>query len=511
MDSAPRIVLRTRSDPPTYWLTRFIILRLLGVIYAVAFLVAINQLIPLIGSNGLLPVGNYLTLVSHALGSNGAGFVRLPSVFWLWHSDTALLTVAWIGFILSCVVVCGYANAPLLGMIWFLYMSIVHVGQDWYGYGWEIQLTETGFLAIFLCPLLDMRPFPKRAPPMAVIVLFRWLAFRIMLGSGLIKFRGDEAWRNGTVLYYHFETQPIPGPLSRWFHFMPHALLRMGVWFNWLAELVAPWFVFWPRIARHIAGSVIVLFQVVLIVSGNLSFLNWLTVLPALACFDDGFWVKLLPRVLVRKAQAAVDGAEESVPMLTTSYIVAAVVAILSIQPVINMLSTEQIMNGSFDPLDLVNTYGAFGSVGQERTNVVFEGTMDDTTNNKARWKPYIYKDLPVLLDKQPPQIAPYQPHLDWQMWFAAMSTADQYPWTYNLVWKLLHNDPGAVSLFAQNPFPGKPPRFIRATLYHYKFAEPGNPQHLWWTRERIGDWMPALSVNDPQLVKFLRYEGWVR
>ncbi|HTK20597.1 MAG TPA: hypothetical protein VL442_13815, partial [Mucilaginibacter sp.] len=136
------------------------ILRLLGLVYAVAFLVAINQLVPLIGSNGLLPLGNYLNLVSHSLGSDFAGFVRLPSVFWLWHSDGALLTVAWVGLILSLVLVAGYTNAPVLGIIWFLYMSIVHMGQDWYGYGWEIQLGETGFLAIFLCPLWDMRPFP---------------------------------------------------------------------------------------------------------------------------------------------------------------------------------------------------------------------------------------------------------------------------------------------------------------------------------------------------------------
>jgi hypothetical protein len=501
----------TPGNPPTYWLTRFMILRLLGLIYAVAFLVAINQIVPLIGANGLLPVGIFLKQVSNALGSAGAGFVRLPSLFWIWHSDTALLTVSWIGFILSLVVVAGYANAPLLGVLWFLYMSIVHAGQDWYGYGWEIQLTETGFLAIFLCPLLDMRPFPKRPPPMPIIILFRWLTFRIMLGSGLIKFRGDKIWRNGTALYYYFETQPIPGPLTRWFHFLSHASLKIGVWFNWLAELVAPWFVFWPRLARHIAGSVIVLFQFVIILSGNLSFLNWLTILPALACFDDGFWARILPRALVRKAEAAADRAEVSQPMITTSYVIAALIALLSIQPAINMLSTEQVMNTSFDPLDLVNTYGAFGSVGQERTNVVFEGTMDDTTNNKSNWKPYIYKGLPVLPDKQPPQVAPYQLRLDWQMWFAAMSTADQYPWTYNLVWKLLHNDPGAVSLFAGNPFPNKPPRFIRAVLYRYQFAKPGNPQGLYWTREKIGDWMPALSVNDPQLVKFLRYEGWVR
>ncbi|MGZ3812945.1 MAG: hypothetical protein ACXVJN_14455 [Mucilaginibacter sp.] len=168
-------------------------------------------------------------------------------------------------------------------------------------------------------------------------------------------------------------------------------------------------------------------------------------------------------------------------------------------------------MNTSFDPIDLVNTYGAFGSVGQERLNVVFEGTMDDTVGNKADWKSYIYKGLPVLLNKQPPQIAPYQLRLDWQMWFAAMSTADQYPWTYNLVWKLLHNDPSAVSLFAVNPFPTKPPRFIRATLYRYRFAKPGNPKGLWWTREQIGDWIPIVSANDSRLLKFLEYEGWVK
>jgi len=511
MESQSKIGFREPGKPPTYWLTRFMVLRLLGVVYAVAFLVAINQVVPLIGENGLLPVGNYLKFVTGALGSPGAGFLRLPSVFWLWHSDTALLTVAWIGFVLSLVVVGGYANAPLLGALWFLYMSFNHLGQDWYGYGWEIQLTETGFLAIFLCPLLDMRPFPKRPPPFLVIVLFRWLIFRIMLGSGMIKFRGDKIWRNGTALYYHFETQPIPGPLSRWFHFLPRAMLQIGVWFNWLAELVAPWFVFWPRLGRHIAGLIIVLLQVVLIFSGNLSFLNWLTIVPALACFHDGFWAKLLPRRLVNMAETAAANAEPSRPMLTTAWVIAGLVALLSIQPAMNILSPGQQMNASFDPLDLVNTYGAFGTVGQERTNVIFEGTSDDTTGGKARWQPYIYKGLPVLLDRRPPQVAPYQLRLDWQMWFAAMATSEQYPWTYNLVWKLLHNEPGAVSLFASNPFPGKPPRYIRAVLYRYKFAKPGNIRGLFWERERIGDWIPVVSADNPVLIRFLQSEGWVK
>jgi hypothetical protein len=496
---------------PTYWLTRFVILRLLGLIYAIAFLVAINQVLPLIGSNGLLPVGIYLKQISQALGSDRAGFVRLPSLFWFWHSDTALLVAAWTGFLLSCLVAAGFANAPVLAVLWFLYMSFVHAGQEWYGYGWEIQLTETGFLAIFLCPLIDPRPFPRRAPPMPIIILFRWLIFRIMLGAGLIKIRGDETWRNATALYYHFETQPIPGPLSRWFHFLPRAALKFGVWFNWLAELVAPFFVFWPRLARHITGSVIVLFQIFLILSGNLSFLNWLTIVPALACFDDGFWSRLLPKRLVRKAEDAAARAEPSRSMLTTAWVVTVLVGILSFQPVLNMISSRQIMNTSFDPLDLVNTYGAFGSVGEERFNVVFEGTMDEDSSDRANWKPYIYKGLPVALNRRPPQIAPYQLRLDWQMWFAAMSSPDQYPWTVHLVWKLLHNDPGAVGLFAGNPFPGKPPRYVRAVLYRYRFARPGNPQGHWWDRDRLGLWLPAMSDSDPRLIAFLRTAGWIR
>lgn len=511
MNSESQAATSLRGSQPAYWLTRFVILRLLGIVYAVAFLVAINQIVPLIGANGLLPAGSYLKQVTDALGSAAAGFMRLPSVFWLWHSDTALLTVACIGFALSCMLAAGYTNALLLGILWFLYMSFVHIGQDWYGYGWEIQLTETGFLAIFLCPLLDMRPFPRYATPLPIIILFRWLTFRIMLGSGLIKFRGDRIWRNGTALYYHFETQPIPGPLSRWFHFLPRIILQVGVWFNWLAELIAPWFIFWPKIARHIAGTVIVLFQIFIILSGNLSFLNWLTIVPALACFDDSFWAKLLPRYLVRKAETANASAETSVPILTTAWSITLIIALLSIQPVINLFSPNQVMNSSFDPLDLVNTYGAFGSVGKERLNVVFEGTNDELPDDKANWRPYIYKGLPVLLNKMPPQIAPYQLRLDWQMWFAAMSTPDEYPWTFNLVWKLLHNDPGAISLFAANPFPDKPPQYIRAVLYRYKFAQPGNTQGNYWERKEIGIWISPTSTQDQNLIEFVKGQGWSR
>src|SRR5262245_34784303 len=184
-----------------------------------------------------------------------------------------------------------------------------------------------------MCPLLDGRPFPRRPPPTLVLWLFRWLIFRIMLGAGLIKLRGDPAWRDLTALYFHFETQPLPNPLSRSFHFLPRPLLQLGVVFNHAAELAAPWLALGPRRLRRVAGAAIVAFQGMLLLSGNLSFLNGLTIVPALACFDDAVWAKCLPRAWVARAQRAAAAAEPSRAMQRTSWALAALVGALSIAP----------------------------------------------------------------------------------------------------------------------------------------------------------------------------------
>ncbi len=494
----------------TYWLTRFVILRSLGLVYFVAFLTALNQNVPLLGSKGLLPVWQFVARVRQSLGSTKAGFFRWPSLFWWHHSDAALRVTALSGVGLSLLLLCGWANAIVLLVLWGLYMSFVHCGRDWYRYGWEVQLLETGFLAIFLCPLNDSRSFPQRAPPLVILWLFRWLIFRIMVGAGLIKLRGDPCWRDLSALQYHFETQPLPNPLSRRFHFLPRELLRAGVVFNHVAELGAPWFVFGPRKARRIAGGIIVLFQGTLILSGNLSFLNWLTIVPALACLDDKIWATILPRALLRRAETAAARARPYPMQEALAFAVAVVVAFLSRNPVANLFSRSQVMNTSFDPLNLVNTYGAFGSVGRRRRNVVFEGTDADIPDDRAHWKEYLYKGLPVDVTRKPPQVAPYQLRLDWQMWFAAMSTPQAYPWVFHLVWKLLHNDERTLSLFAANPFPHHPPRYIRAILYQYAFMEPGNSRGLWWSRERLGLWLPPFSTDNPRLTLILRRAGWL-
>lgn len=495
------------QSPHSYWLTRFLILRLLGLVYFVAFLSLAQQLRPLIGSKGLLPTDLFLRQAEKFLGSPTAAFLQLPSIFWIDSSDAFLVAMSWVGVALSGLVLIGFANGLLLMALWALYLSFVHIGQDWYSYGWDIQLLETGFLSVFLCPLLDGRPFPKRPPPAPVIWLFRWLIFRIMFGAGLIKLRGDACWQDLTCLFYHYETQPIPNPISPLLHFMPPWFHRLGALWNHVNELLVPWFAFWPRRPRLIAGFLLVSFQAMLIASGNLSFLNWLTIIPALACIDDSCWARILPQGLTQRSLQAGNKAETSpVQQIVVSCFVL-VVAVLSFFPIRNLASSRQAMNTSFDPLHLVNTYGAFGSVGRERDEIVFEGSNDKALAAESQWKAYEFKCKPGDVFRRPCVISPYHYRLDWQIWFAAMSDPRQYPWTVHFVWKLLHNDSEVLSLLAKNPFPDAPPRHIRAELYRYHFAPWRDP--AWWSRTRVGPWLPALSRQDPSLLRFLEAYGW--
>ena len=406
--SFPALFRRILDGGNSYRLTRFVILRLLGFVYAIAFLIAAQQLSPLIGEHGLTPANHFLDSVQSELGSRTA-VMRVPTLFWFGISDHGLSIFAWIGFGLSLVVLAGYANAIILAILWAMYMSIVHVGQIWYGYGWEIQLLETGFLSIFLCPLLDGRPFPKCRPPLLVIWLFRWLGFRIMIGAGLIKLRGDPCWRDLTCLYYHYETQPIPNPISRYLHFAPHWFHQVETAWNHFIELIVPWFSFGPRHARHIAGVLLVSFQIILIISGNLSFLNYVTIIPFLACFDDTFCRRILPKAAsFRRADQARNRSRRPGANRPRHRIIV-LVAYLSIAPVLNLVSDRQLMNYSYDPLDLVNTYGAFGTVGRERDEIIFEGTDDAVITGDTKWKEYEFKAKPGDPNRRPPFIAPYQ------------------------------------------------------------------------------------------------------
>jgi hypothetical protein len=491
-----------------YTLLCWALLRGIGFIYLVGFLILALQLRPLLGEHGILPARDFLSWAARALGSRGAGFWRLPSLFWLGASDTFMLFAAWLGVALSALVLAGFASSVLLFFLWALYLSFVHVGQIFYGYGWESLLCEAGFLSIFLAPPLDPRPLPARSfAPVLVVVLFRWLTFRLMFGSGLIKIRGDECWRDLTCLAYHYETQPNPSPLSYYFHQLPLAVHKLGVLFNHLVELLAPFFVFGPRPARLAAGALIVAFQITLILSGNLSFLNWLTIVVALSCFDDGVVWRLFPAQF--RARAAERELSQAPSRVRRRVLVALalLVGILSMNPLVNLLSPRQAMNASFDPFQLVNTYGAFGSVSRERHEVVLEGTNDPTPRPDSVWKRYELPCKPGDPGRRPCLITPYHYRLDWQMWFVQFGGYESQPWLVHLVFQLLHAEPIVLSLFERNPFPKQPPRYVRAALYRYWFTRPGEPGY--WHREYLGNVLGPFSRDDPELVDYVRRHRW--
>lgn len=493
----------------SYTLTRFVLLRGIAFIYLIAFLIVWFQFPALCGSKGLLPAAEFLQWVGERFGSRGAGFVRLPSIFWLDASDLTFKVAALCGLGLSSAALAGFSNAVSFGVLWAVYLSFVHVGQIFYGYGWESLLCEAGFLAIFLAEPLDPRPLPASAPPVPVVILFRWLTFRVMFGAGLIKVRGDVCWRELTCLVFHYETQPNPGPLSLYFHRMPGLVHRLGALFNHAVELVAPFFVFGPRRARLVAGAAIVLFQVTLILSGNLSFLNWLTLIVALSCFDDGVFARMLPRRLRLRAADIERTATLGRARRVTLVMLSIAVALLSINPVVNMLSPRQAMNASFDPLMLVNTYGAFGSVGRERLGAVIQGTNDDDPRPTAHWETY---ELPCQVgdpNRRPCLVTPYHYRLDWQMWFVPLggAAAPPEPWLVHLVARLLEGDALTLSLFRVNPFGAKPPHYVRVALYRYRFSRPGESGY--WQREYLGNILPPLARDDPELRRYLAARGW--
>ncbi|XP_034526565.1 lipase maturation factor 1 isoform X2 [Ailuropoda melanoleuca] len=364
----------------TFWLTRIVLLRALAFIYFVAFLVAFHQNKQLIGDRGLLPCRTYLKSVQQyfrgPVGWDAVSYA--PTVLWLldWsHMDSNLDALALLGLgVSSFVLVTGCANMVLMATLWVLYMSLVNVGQIWYSFGWESQLLETGFLGIFLCPLWTLSRLPRETPPSQIVLWgFRWLIFRIMLGAGLIKIRGDRCWRDLTCMDFHYETQPVPNPVAYFLHRSPWWVHRFETLSNHFLELVVPFFIFLGRQMCALHGALQILFQVVLIISGNLSFLNWLTMVPSVACFDDATLGFLFPsgpgalkdRVLKLQEETA-RGARPTLRygcMVRRAVHVAlgVLVAWLSVPVVINLLSPTQVMNTSFNPLRIVNTYGAFG------------------------------------------------------------------------------------------------------------------------------------------------------
>ncbi len=482
------------EDSRGLWLTRLLLQRGTGCICLIAFLNALNQFRPLLGERGLLPVPLFVKQVP---------FRSSPSLFYLCPRDWAFTTASWLGILLSCLVIAGIAeryngwvSVAIWAAIYLLYLSFVNVGQIFYGFGWESILLESCFFAMFLG---SSRVLPQSIPTW----LFRWLLFRIMFGAGLIKMRGDSCWRDLTCLNYFYETQPMPNPLSWYLHWAPEWTHKFGVLTNHFSELIVPFFYFLPQPFAGIAGIITICFQLSIIISGNLSWLNWLTLVLAFSTLDAKF---------LHLPTHAVHLQVPSPLYQWTNIVTAALVAIMSVPVVLNMISPGQIMNTVFNPFHIVGTYGAFGSITRPRYEIVVEGTSDAVVTSATEWRAYEFRAKPTDVNRLPPQIAPYHLRIDWLMWFAAMSTYQQHPWFVDLAAKLLTGDRDVLSLLHSNPFPQAPPRRIRARLFEYHFTTPQEHQQsgAWWTRSYVTEYFPAVALSDFNFQRLLRDQQWL-
>jgi len=460
---------------PEYWLSRLVFQRALAVVYLFAFLSAALQFRALIGERGILPVPRHLARMP---------FKHAPSVFHLHYSDRFFAAWSWAGCAVSVALVAGldsqlplWAGMVLWLALWAMYLSIVNVGQTWYSFGWESLLLEVGFLAAFLGN-------DKVAPPVVVLFLLRWILFRVEFGAGLIKIRGDACWRKLTCLDYHHETQPMPGPLSWFFHRLPRPLHRVEVAANHVTQLLVPVLLFTPQPIATVAASLMIVTQLWLVLSGNFAWLNWITIVLALSAV---WFPTAAPGV-------AAPPLWYEIVVLT----VAAGLIVLSYHPVRNMVSRGQVMNRSFDPLHLVNTYGAFGSVSRIRYEVVIEGTAEALPREDSDWREYEFKGKPGDPRRWPRQFAPYHLRLDWLMWFAALSPAYAGSWFGGLVERLLENDRDTLRLLRRSPFPpDAPPRFVRARLFRYRYTtwQELRSTGACWERTYVREFLPPTRL----------------
>lgn len=461
---------------PDAWLGRAVLEHGVALLLLVALLSTINQFPGLLGSRGLMPIRPYLAQTR---------FWDRPSVFGWHYSDRFFLGVCWAGAALSAVTVAGFtARLPAWGHLlvwltmWGCYLSVVNVGQRWYGFLWEMLLCEVVFVCAFLGPA-------AQAPSVIVLAALVWLLIRVELGAGLIKMRGGAEWRNLTALDYHHETQPMPGPLSWYFHHLPKVLHRVETGANHVVQLVVPFLLLAPQPVRSYAALVMAATQAWLVLSGNFAWVNLLTI-----CLCLG---------LVADTAIGLDGwRPELVAQPTWALVVVVAFGVLSLAlawpPLRNLWSAQQKMNARYNPLLLGSSYGAFGTVGKQRRELVIEGCAD----RGEPWLEYEFYGKPGDVRHRPPQVAPYHLRLGWQLWFAALSPYFRGPWLDKLVVALLHGQPELTRMCRVNPFPDAPPRWIRVVQYDYRFSTRSEKKadRAWWVRSNRREVVPARRLR---------------
>ncbi len=510
------VVLLPTPRANRFALSTAIFLRALAIIHLIAFVSFWTQLPGLIGPHGILPAADYLAAARAQLGS--AAFFRLPTLCWLFGATTFLHVLCAAGVVLSLLLFFGVAPVAALALLWSAYLSLVNVGQIFLGFQWDALLLETTLLAIFVAPRSLLPRWRPVEPPRLAHLLLLWLLFRLMFLSGVVKLSsGDPTWRALTALTFHYETQPLPNPLAWFLHQLPATAHRAACAGMFVIELAVPFLLFAPRALRHLAAVLLAAFQLAILLSGNFAFFNLLTIALCLLALDDALWIAVLRKCHLLndtspllssespKAQCHLiddtPGAASVVGrwLRRLGFVAAAGVlvytalfALLSssrgrwsawFSPVVNVVA----------PFASLNNYGLFAVMTTSRPELIIEGSDD-----AQHWLAYELPYKPGDLSRSPPIVAPHQPRLDWQLWFAALGSADDNRWVLQLGERLLRGAPEVLALFSTNPFPRHPPRYLRVVRYDYRFttaAERAATGH-WWRRTPLDFYVEPVSLR---------------
>jgi predicted DCC family thiol-disulfide oxidoreductase YuxK len=489
-----RLLWGRNAEPSRYSVSQWLFLRSIAVIYLIAFLSLWVQVHGLVGSNGIMPTHRFLDFVAKNYGS--LSYFLAPTLCWLGSSDAALTFLCAGGAILSILLLFGITPGFLLFWLWAFYLSLVVVCRDFLAFQWDVLLLEAGFLSIFL-----YRPFARntRNSPInrCFFWLLKWLLFRLTFSSGMVKLlSGDPTWRNLTALNYHYWTQPLPSWVGWYANLLPEWFQKFSVAGMFAIELVAPFLIFFPRRPRLLAFWMMVILQMLILLTGNYAFFNLLTIALCFLLVDDRAWrrksfTNSVPQIV-------------SVRPIRAYYVMAAILFVLSCLhfsvsmrlwsdwpgPVVKLYELA-------DPFRSVNGYGLFAQMTTQRDEIIIEGSEDGTN-----WKEYEFNYKPGDLKRRPGFVEPHQPRLDWQMWFAALSSYENNRWFLALCYRILEGSPQVLDLLEKNPFPGKPPKYLRASLYAYHFSNLARHREegVWWERSPKGLYCPVLSMrNGPE------------
>jgi hypothetical protein len=444
--------------------------RWMAVIYLLAFWSLGVQVLGLVGSHGILPVASFLDFVRSQEAGNR--FWTVPTLCWLNHSDAFLLFLCWAGAGLSVLLFFDILPNLTAFLLWFLYLSLTVAAQDFLGFQWDNLLLEAGFLLIFIIP---------RRPSIVVIWLFRVLLFKLMFSSGMVKLlSGDVNWRNLTALNFHYWTQPLPDPVSWYAAQLPMWFQKFSCLALFIIELILPFFIFFGRSLRLIAFWGIISLQLLIALTGNYCFFNWLAIGLCLTLLMEGDW--------------PAGRFYQVITIILAGFILTINLILMAEQlghfplpkPLVKLIM-------AIEPLRSINTYGLFAVMTTQRSEIILEGS-----NDGEHWLPYEFPYKPGRLERAPSWVAPYQPRLDWQMWFAALGSWRENQWVIALMAKLLEGEPTVLHLLANNPFPGHPPRYMQATLWDYHFTDfKTRAAHGgWWRRQIIGPYCPPVSLK---------------